>query len=198
MARAATPPKHSSQTHYYISGHAIEQIRSRFNPAAHLSDGDLRRVLDDAVQGAIKHDRFKMVVDSHGDETKLVHMSKEFLDQSCVKGEGYALIKPDEHNPGIEAVVTVYTPEMAEKRYEVNAVSSNLRDQLKNVTIPIAQTAPNLPTPKVDDTVWLGVIAQEIKLVGSKEDVLSWVQGHPRDGRIFKEVKLKVRVELDE
>lgn len=104
---AHNAPRTSSQKRY-ISKHAVERARERATFAQHLDDIDVTRLVDDAVDAAMKDaGKIDAVLDEEGALAKLVDISKD-LDGSLCSGTVFALVKDNLRRENYrEAVVTI-------------------------------------------------------------------------------------------
>lgn len=208
MGMAYQGPENGGRTKRYVSKHAMDRLRQRSKSIVHLREHDLMFMIDDVVERGIKEGYVEEILDSEGEEATMVEISKT-LDQTLMAGIVFALIKPDYKEGRRDAVVTIFDEKMAQRlrKKEVSykqAMGEPLNQPFQVLAdMKIEPKAPEpIPEPKAE-AAYLVLEAsgdeKTILLIDDKEHVIQFLESRGKEGiRLFKECKLKIKVEVDE
>lgn len=212
MGMAYQGPENGNRTKRYISKHAMDRLRQRSKSIVHLREFDLMYMIDDVVERAIKEKAQESIVDGEGEDATLVDLTNT-LDQSLVMGSVFALLKQDLKEGRREAVVTILDEKAAQRLRKREVTYKQVVEEpfnpafqaLADMKIPpkeIKSDVGNDPPPAEEPTyLVLSGSGEEsvILLIDDKEHVIRLLESRGREGiRLFKECKLKIKVEVEE
>lgn len=219
MAMAARAPKNPPQRRY-VTKHALDRIRERAALAVHLDDEGLSGLVNEAIDQALEGGAtVANITDRDNERATLVDISRG-LDPTLAKGSVFVLLKdnlPDRPSSEMKtAVITVLNAAQAERTMAVERNRQNspfakladlklpekpvvdeklvgeLRDE-KPPTAPSTEAAYYVHTPNCGGNM-LGPKSLEEALVSVEQALENYPPGSVR---LFKEVKLKVKISIE-
>ena len=205
MAMAGSPPAWTTNQTYYVTRHAIERIRTRSQPASHLDDAPLCRLIDDAVVRGLKIEGNSFEVkDDNNEKAILVLLDGDCLDELLIQGDVYALLKENHKSDSnySKAVVTVLTTVMVDKFYRdqidgKKQFSNTMADQLSRIELKQEKHVEK-PQPKKD---YIIVVDDQIKSRYTRQELekaLEIFANGPGAFEVYRRVPTKIKVELEE
>jgi hypothetical protein len=213
VGKAYCHPAWTSEQQFYVTHHALDRLRERSEPAGHLDDNALCRVLDDATRNAMADSDNVFEVVDQDEEARLVRISGDALDGLLLSGQFFVLLKPNSREDSKRklAVITVLTESMARKHYHIDCPSNGfgnpLADKLKGLNITPAPPKPKEPDPPLPapepepEAEYLVICDRKVQQRGSKAAVAGYIAEHPeQECEVFRcyPVRVKVKVELED
>jgi len=169
-------------------------------------------MIDAVVDAAIKHGNSEDIIDKEGEDALLVDMTQH-LNQTLMAGVVFALVKPNRKGEHRDAVVTILDERAAQRIRRREATFKQVEKEPFN---PVFQELANMkvepkeiksdvvPDPKPD----LPKVEEQQYLLldpdngdtetGTKEEMLALIESRRPGLRLFKECKLKIKVEVEE
>lgn len=206
MGMAYQGPENGGRTKRYVSKHAMDRLRQRSKSIVHLREHDLMFMIDDVVERGIKEGYVEGIIDSEGEEATMVEISKT-LDQTLMAGIVFALIKPDYKEGRRDAIVTIFDEKMAQRlrKKEVSwkqTMGEPLNQPfqaLADMRIEPKAEEPVLEPPKLEEPQYLVLDSSNGDVeMGTRQEMLDLIESRGRGFRLFKECKLKIKVEVEE
>lgn len=211
MGMAHQGPENGNRTKRYISKHAIDRLRQRAKPIIHLREIDLIHMIDDVVDRAIKAKSQESIVDGGGEDATLVDLTHT-MDQSLMMGSVFALLKRDLKERHREAVVTILDEKTAQRLRKRGVTYKQVVEEPFNPAFKrLADVKIEPKEIKSDVGNDLSIVEEsagpQVKYIvlkpdGSidiceKREAVVLLEGSP-GSRLFKECKIKIKVEVEE
>ncbi len=211
MGMAYQGPENGNRTKLYISEHAMDRLRQRSKAIVHLREFDLMHMIDAVVDAAIKHGNSEDIIDKEGEDALLVDMTQH-LNQTLMAGVVFALVKPNRKGEHRDAVVTILDERAAQRIRRREATFKQVEKEPFN---PVFQELANMKVepkeiksdvvsdpkpdpPKVEEQQYLLLNSEGSFWTGTKAQMLERLPQVAPPVRLFKECKLKIKVEVEE
>jgi hypothetical protein len=217
MAKAWRSPGHG-KSKYYVTDHAIERLRERGRVLVHHKPQDMRCLISEAIVNA--EPDCIWVVGSGAEQGRLIDIT-DSLDPLTAKGELVAVIAPDDTVPDREVVRTLLYREWVKGMIEngrtyaeavgdrepINgcgtwrvllAESPKVADKELPVPVPQLASQPTPAEPEPELAYCLVNLASNSHEIVSKKEALEKLTVRGAEYRLFREVKVKIKVEVEE